>query len=276
MALLLLAGTAAGGDQAVELAQPVIAIRLLYTGQGERGGDYYVVGFNGCATPGAQLEWRSDVGPWHQATTVTEDGSFRLEVPYASATGRLQLRATHARAKSEPVELRPDHPLTGGMFLGPNERGWNNITTRSQLQAHRQAWTALHDPVQRRERAARRLAWIKEVGTTLAAVHKGEVAMPDSLVDPEVPVSRHGTAEDLVVYGYAPSGDRATCIVGASGFAADAPIDDEGRFEIILPQETVRRADNGLPAFLINVTTTDNRLLSAHAWGGLPMWTRNR
>ena len=85
--------------------------------------------------------------------------------------------------------------------------------------------------------------------------------------------------EDLYVYGHAPQGDTATCIIGATGMALHGPIDEEGDFSIAIPSDAVTLPNNGMPSFLINVTTADNQLLSAHAWGqmaSMPQWVHER
>ena len=132
-----------------------VVTRLLYTGQDSARADYVVTGFPACAPPFTEIVYQAGDGSWHAVGDATADGSFRVEVAFESVGQFFSVVARDSLGReSPPALLRTDHPLTGGMWLAPNGRGWVNITTASvDLVLHRSQWLERYDPSRRRARA---------------------------------------------------------------------------------------------------------------------------
>lgn len=267
--IVIMASSAVVGLRSVVLGQsqpqPVLA-GLQYTGQKGPLSDYTVTGFPGSAAPCGEILYQSQDSTWHIAGRTTAVGSFRIEVPNQSVGQffAVVVRDTMGH-ESRPTLLRTDHPLTGGWWLTPNERGWVNIIAAStDLPSHKAEWLAKYGGTYRHEdvEPAQDSRIPKRGGADSTEVPKDSLSPA-----PDVASIESESPEDLLFYGYAPRGDTATCVVGATGEQFHTPIDGQGCFAIRVPAVAVAVADNELPSFLINVTTRDNQLLSAHPLG---------
>lgn len=264
---------------------------LIYTGQLIRYGEYTVMGFPGSAAPGSKIGCFFSDGTEKMMAYVEEDGSFRFTVPYSRGRPGFSIRAKNAQGEwSPPMYPRLDYPLMGGMGRRANERGWVHITLASANEKEEGvAWERQAQVVSRRTEKFRQ--WLEENGKTAQEFSAEGLPLPDSISMPRVATPDsllriQEKPEDLKIYGYSPEGEKVTCIIGANGASFSADIGENGMFMFLVPHEAVEvdildssplMNEKRPPAFIINVTDSENRLLASHGTGnGIPRWARVR
>lgn len=282
LTLLLISSVAHAGIKVEQSIATTPQTNLLYTSQTGPQSDYTITGFPNCTEPVALLEYQADGETWVSADSTKKDGSFKLVVPYASVMKNVYIRTRDRLGNiSNSAMMRTDHPLTGGLWLPPNERGWVNLVAAStDLDKHTEEWLGSHDPVKIQTRMQRVNRWLEQQGLSIDDIREDVSILPDSLKTPDTIIITGKQPEDLIAYGFAPAGDLATCIIGATQKTFTAPIDSNGHFAITIPHKAINLLDNGLPSFIINITDAKNNLLSTQPWGRLagvmPEWVNER
>jgi hypothetical protein len=248
MALALVAAASGASDEGLQAG-------LLYACQTGPDSDYRIYGVPGSSPRYAEIVVAYSDGGSVLLGTSARDGSFAFDISHARSANGARLSIRDTRNPTEPTALALDYPRQGGLMWPPNERGFVNLVPAdSDVEAGRAKWLEAYEMI----REAR------------GGVVNMERLSSESLGDMSA-----GT--DVIVYGYAPIGESATCIIGPSGYSITGPIVD-GMFELRLPHDQLRVPGHHQwvsPAVIVNVTSATNQILSFTGYNPrLPSWVK--
>lgn len=239
MLALLVVGSSA--QSRIGTTEPLPA-GLLYVRQTGPKSDYVIFGARNASVSQSVIEAVYADGTSAFLGLSAPEGGFAFRVPYQSAKDGVSVRAQSPGLEPGPTtSLRLDYPMQPTFGRGPNERGLVQIVpatadVEAELSDWIRAFHARSDP-------------------------EAQIPNIDRLKRTRLPESE---LVDVVVYGYSPDGDKATCIIGPSGYSVATTL-QEGSFQIKVPKDEIVQSDNRgwTPAtFIVTITTEQNDIVA--------------
>jgi hypothetical protein len=238
MLALLVVGSSAQSRMATTEPIPAGLLHVRQTGP-ER--DYVIFGARNASVSQSVIDAVYADGTSEFLGLSTPGGGFAFRVPYQSAKDGIAVRAQSPGLEpGTTTSLRLDYPMQPTFGRAPNERGFVQIVPATadvevELTDWIQAFHSRTDPAQ--------------------------IPNVDRLKRTKLPESE---LVDVVVYGYSPDGDKATCIIGPTGYSIATTLQD-GRFQIRVPKDEIVQSENRgwTPAtFIVTITTEQNDIVA--------------